>query len=109
MTQSHSGQNSSPCNYEEKRNFRRMSMDCAMSFTTPGERSTSPGYCKNLSAQGVLFSTLIPIQVGALVDINIAPQKAVVEPFNAVVEVLRVSTVEGQHDYEIAARIKQIK
>ena len=109
MAQSYIGQNSAPRNYEEKRNFRRMSMDCAMSFATPGERGTSAGHCKNLSAQGVLFSTLIPMQVGALVDINIAPQKAVVEPFNAVVEVLRVSTVEGKYNYEVAARIKQIK
>ena len=109
MVQSHSGQNSAPRNYEEKRNFRRMSMDCAMSFATSGECGTSPGYCKNLSAQGVLFSTLIPMQVGALVDIYIAPQKAVVKPFNAVVEVLRVSNTAGQNNYEVAARITQMK
>ena len=109
MAQSHVWQNVSPRSYEEKRNFPRMRMDCALSYATAGERGTSEGRCKNLSAQGVLFNTLKPIQVGALVDINITPQRAVVAPFNAVVEVVRVSTAEGVNNYEIAARIKQMK
>jgi len=109
MTESQVWQNIPPRSYEEKRNFPRMRMDCALSYATPGERGTSQGRCKNLSAQGVLFSTQKPMQVGALVDINITPQKAVVAPFNAVVEVLRVSTAEGVNNYEIAACIKQIK
>ena len=109
MAQSHVWQNSAPRSYEEKRNFPRMTMDCAMSFASAGEHGTSEGHCKNLSAQGVLFSTLKPVHVGALVDINITLQTAVVEPFNAVVEVLRVSNAGGMHNYEIAARIKQMK
>ena len=95
--------------YEEKRNFPRMRMDCALSYAPVGERGTAEGRCKNLSAQGVLFNTLKPIVIGALIDINITPQKAVVEPFNAVVEVIRVSNAGGVNDYEIAARIKEIK
>ena len=109
MAQSQIWQSVSPRNYEEKRNFPRMRMDCALSYATVGERGTSEGRCKNLSSQGVLFNTLKPMQVGALVDINITPQRAVVAPFNAVVEVLRVSSAEGVNNYEIAARIKQIK
>ena len=50
-----------------------------------------------------------PMPVGTLIDINITLQKAVVAPFNAVVEVVRVSTAEGVNIYEIAARITQIK
>jgi hypothetical protein len=109
MAQSPVWQNLSPRSYEEKRNFPRMRLDCALSYAAVGERGTSEGRCKNLSAQGVLFNTLKPMTVGALVDINITPQKAVVAPFNALVEVLRVSSAEGVNNYEIAARIKQIK
>ena len=109
MVQSQVWQHVSPRHYEEKRNFPRMRMDCALSYSTSGERGTSEGRCKNLSAQGVLFNTLKPMPVGALVDINITPQKAVVEPFNALVEVIRVSNTDGVNNYEIAARIKLMK
>ena len=109
MTLSYTEQNSAPRNYEEKRNFRRMIMDCAMSLATTGEHGRFAGHCKNLSAQGVLFSTPMPMQVGAVVDIYIAPQKAVVKPFNAVVEVLRVSNRRDQNNYDVAARITQMK
>ena len=109
MVEKHVWQNLSPRSYEEKRNFPRMKMDCAMSFGTADELATSEGYCKNLSAQGVLFSAPKPIQVGSLIEINITPQPAMVQPFNAVVEVLRVSNPDGMNHYEIAACIKQVK
>ena len=109
MAQSHVWQNISPRSYEEKRNFPRMRMDCTLSYASVGERGTAEGLCKNLSAEGVLFNTLKPMPVGALVNINITLQKAVVAPFNAVVEVVRVSTAEGVNIYEIAGRITQIK
>lgn len=109
MAHSHVRQNSQPRSYEEKRSFPRMDMNCAMSFATGGEPAASEGHCKNLSAQGVLFSAGKPVQVGALVNINITPEKTVVAPFNAVVQVLRVSAAANANVYEIAARIMQMK
>jgi hypothetical protein len=109
MAQSQIWQHIPPRNYDEKRSFRRMNMDCPISFATTGEHETWEGQCKNLSAQGLLFNTRKLVAVGTLVDVNITLKKAVVEPFNAVVEVVRVSNIGGLNNYEIAARIKQMK
>ncbi len=97
-----------PRQYEEKRNFHRMAVDCAMSFGVVGEKHVAAGHCKNLSATGVLFDAFQPMAVGARIYINITPQKAVVAPLRAEAEVLRVEHRDDHNTYRIAARITQL-
>lgn len=97
-----------PRQYEEKRNFHRMSVDCALSFNVLGDKQAATGQCKNLSATGVLFETFHPMSIGSRIQINITPQKSVVAPLNAVAEIVRVEHRGAKNIYQIAARITQL-
>lgn len=94
--------------YDEKRNFRRMALDCALSYDVPGESSRHSGQCLNLSATGVLFVAQRALDVGHRIHINITPQKTVVAPLNATGEVLRVEPGSEKDTWRVAARLTQV-
>ncbi len=97
-----------PRHYDEKRDFHRMTVDCAMSLRVDGQ-TNGTAYCKNLSASGVLFESFHPIPVGTQVHFNITPKTTFVPPLNAVAEVLRVVHRGENNTYDVAARITRVE
>jgi hypothetical protein len=97
-----------PRQFDEKRNFHRMTLDCAMSFSVEGQGTPAIGQCRNLSASGVLFESFHPIPVGTRLHFNITPKTSVVEPLNAVAEVLRLVHRGENNTYDVAARITRL-
>lgn len=95
--------------YSEKRDFIRMTADHEMSFKEIGTQQVNRGTCVNLSATGVLFKAPEPIPAGAQLEISIAPGYAVVDPFNAIIEVIRAAPTEANDSFEIAGKITAIK
>jgi hypothetical protein len=99
-----------PIEYSEKRDFIRMSTDHVMSFKEVGAEELNTGTCVNLSATGVMFKTQRPVAQGARLEISIAPGYAVVDPFNAIIEVIRTApSSESAGDFEIAGKITALK
>lgn len=76
--------------YDEKRDFIRMTVDCAMTLRHLGSGQVLKGHCVNLSATGVLVRLDEAPEIGARLELGIAPELAVVPALNAVVEVVRV-------------------
>ena len=96
-----------PITYSEKRNFIRMSTDSVMTVKLQGSKQAYQGRCRNLSASGVLFTIDQRFEPGTLLHINITPEKAVVPPLVATIEVVRALT-DSTTGYVIAGQIKHI-
>ncbi|MDT8384423.1 MAG: PilZ domain-containing protein [Gammaproteobacteria bacterium] len=95
--------------YDEKRDFIRMSTEHALQFRTLGSKEMQQGTCCNLSATGILFTTDSSIPDGAELEVNITPQYSVVSPFEAVVKVIRSQSNDALNQYTVAGKITSIK
>jgi len=98
--------------YTEKRNFIRMPINYALTYTLTHSQSDEPGICKNLSSDGIAFFTNKKLDLGSLIDVNITAKKSIVAPLNASVEIVRVVEKSGDYNcetrYEIAGKIKKM-
>lgn len=98
-----------PIDYEEKRKYIRMSIDCEISFKETHAQEYVRGRCKNLSASGLMFTADHEVQPGTVLDINITPELSVVPPLDATIEVVRVDYDSMHNDYQIAGIIKEMR
>lgn len=90
--------------YDEKRNFIRMCMDCPMSFTRY-DGSVHSALARDLSGSGLGFVTDQALTLGEVLAVQVVPQQAVVAPLRAEVEVARVQPVtEGGYDIGVTIR-----
>jgi len=90
--------------YDEKRNFIRMCMDCPMSFTRY-DGSVYSALARDLSGSGLGFVTDQALTLGELLTVKVVPQHAVVAPLDAEVEVVRVQpAAEGGYDIGVTIR-----
>ena len=92
--------------YDEKRNFYRMTVDSPMTFRVDGETQAHAGLAKDLSAIGMLFVSEQEAPVGATVELSMTTKDSLVPPLRACGEVLRVTPVNGS-GYEIGVRIDE--
>lgn len=93
--------------YDEKRDFYRMTVDCPVNYRHTGAAVTGQGICRNVSAGGIQFFSPEPIAIGQSLEVTITPTVSVTPPLNAVVTVLRC---DAEHDgYHIATHIDEMK
>ena len=91
----------------EQRDFRRMTIDCDVSWKPEGGDTLFRGRAVNLSATGLAMRCDQPVEAGQRLEIKIKPDYTVVPPLYALVEVLRVQPLEdGQ--YQLACEIREI-
>lgn len=98
-----------PIEYDEKRDYIRMSADHPLQFSEIGSSDRLDGICKNLSATGILFTTPNAIAEGTRLMVTINPQYSVVQPFEAEVEVIRADPDESGSQFKIAGKILAMK
>lgn len=79
-----------------------------MSFRLAGQDLAHEAFCLNISGSGVLFEASDPVQLGAALEIRLVPQKKIVAPLTAFVEVVRCTRTDAGQ-YRIAGAIKGIK
>ncbi len=91
--------------YDEKRDFIRMCMECPMSFSRPADGQAYEARAKDLSSSGFSFTANEVVTVGEVLEVRVIPGKAVVPPLHAEVEVVRVQPAGD--GYEIGATIKR--
>lgn len=91
--------------YDEKRDFIRMCMECPMTFTRYGG-SVHVATARDLSGSGLGFVTDQALTLGEVLAVQVTPQQAVVAPLQAEVEVVRVQP-SSQGGYDIGVTIRR--
>lgn len=96
--------------YQEKRDFPRMTMGTAARFRVVGEGVIAEAVVKNLSSGGLQLWTDSEIQPGSKLNVEIVPVKDITPPLRVVVEVVR-STPLAESDeasYSIACNMLEM-
>lgn len=94
--------------YDEKRNYIRMSVDCELSYKLADSSNFYTGTCTSISGSGVSFIADRPFEPGNAMEVNITPKNAITPPMTAFIEVVRNTKLDDGR-YEIAGAIKSIK
>jgi len=91
--------------FDEKRDFIRMCLECPMTFSRAGEATLYDAAAKDLSGSGLGFITAEAVRLGELLEVRVAPRQAVVPPLAAEVEVVRVDApADGGYDVGVIIR-----
>ena len=94
--------------YDEKRNYIRMEMDCDVTYKLADSDELYHGRCSSISGAGVSFIADRAFDAGKAMEINVIPKSTVTPSMTAFIEIIR-STQQDNGSYEIAATIKSIK
>ena len=96
--------------YAEKRDFPRMSVDCAARFRANGSGEISNAIVKDLSGGGMLIWTDEPVDPGSRINIVVVPGKTITPPLHAELQVVRCSPIEMDTDasYSVACTIVKL-
>ncbi|MFK5891942.1 MAG: PilZ domain-containing protein [Pseudomonadota bacterium] len=78
-------------NYDEKRDFQRMTVECDVSYIVEGTTEKFSGKGTDLSATGVMFSASQDLALGTILEIHIHPYIKTVRSLTAKAEVIRNS------------------
>lgn len=94
--------------YDEKRNYIRMDVDCDITFKPADSDDTKTGRCTSLSGAGLAFIAETALNPGIALEVCVQSKNSVTPPMTAFIEVVRC-TAQGDNKYEIAATIQSIK
>lgn len=98
-----------PREFEEKRDFMRMMVDCEVRCRSAENGTEYSGRVRNLSAQGLLFSTARELAVGDRLEVIIQPGGGASAPLEAEAEVVRVDSVEPGKLYEVGLAFQKVR
>jgi len=94
--------------YNEKRCYPRMNIECPANFEIVGE-TAGGAVVKNLSGGGVLLWIERAVEPDAVLHIEIKPVNDITPPMRAEVRVLRCSAVEeAQGSFAVACAINRV-
>ncbi|MFA5628344.1 MAG: PilZ domain-containing protein [Thiohalomonadaceae bacterium] len=91
--------------YDEKRNFMRMYMDCPMKFAR-ADGSEHEAVARDLSSSGLGFTTDQDLRMGEVLIVQLVLTQNVVEPLRAEAEVIRIQAMSAGV-YDIGVEIKK--
>lgn len=94
--------------YDEKRNYIRMEINCEVTYRLANSDELHRGHCSSISGAGISFTSSQAFEAGKAMEINVIPKNAITPPMTAFIEVVR-STEQDDGSYEVAAAIKSIK
>lgn len=95
--------------FDEKRDFIRMALDCKIQCKDLASGETFYGHAHDLSGKGLSFDVDREFAPGARLEVRIVPEKALVPPLYAEVEVVRVEPLMAGRNFNIGARIVEHK
>lgn len=98
-----------PRDYEEKRDFIRMQLDCPVQCTDLRNGERFMGQAKDLSGKGLCLELTRNLPPGAMLEVRIEPAKVVVPPLHAIVEVMRVEPDVSGERFRIGTAIHEFK
>lgn len=94
-------------NYDEKRDFQRMPVECDVSYTLEGSSEKFYGKGSDLSAAGVMFSTEKDLPLGTTLDLHVLPYIKTVQALTAKAEVIRNEKLDD--GYLIGVKMFDVK
>ena len=94
--------------YDEKRDYIRMDVDCEVTYKLADSDIVKSGRCTSLSGAGVSFIADTAYDAGLAMEINVIPQKSVTPSMTAFIEVVR-SIPQEDGSFEVAATIRSLK
>lgn len=89
--------------YEEKRDFYRMALDCTAEYKVNGSGKKGKAIVKDLSSGGLLLWIKQEVKPGSQVEIMLKPGKDITPPLHAKVEVVRCDPLEDEKETYAAA------
>lgn len=92
--------------YEEKRDFARMGMECPASFQIEGDETIKKGMATDLSATGLCLSSDEALGMGVIVKVVVKPDRSIVSPLKARAEVVRCD--KASYGYSIGLKVLEI-
>ncbi len=93
--------------YSEKRGFNRMGVECLV-ILRGADGSAYSAMAQDLSATGLQVAMTQPLEVGTELELTMRPEKTLVAPLEARVEVVRVNEL-APGSYEVGLSIKEIR
>jgi len=97
-----------PREYDEKRDYMRISVDCWIEYITADSTEGRNGKVKNLSGRGMMFYTDEEIQLESSMEVTIKPDNELTPPLHARVKVVRVAKKRRGDGFEIGAVIQEM-
>ena len=92
-------------NYDEKRDYLRMPIDCSLKFSVVGDEREFKGKVINMSDKGILFSSRQKLEVGSLLSLVLFASQTNTPPMHATVKVERA--LNNLVNYEIACTFRR--
>jgi hypothetical protein len=95
-----------------------MATDCGASYRLAGARDARAAVIKNISGSGILFITPDELEIGATMELRVAPGQLSIPVLSATVEVVRRTPVQNTGTivndaaypgYEVGVRVLSVK
>jgi hypothetical protein len=94
---------------ENRRAFKRMTIDCPASVRIGSDGETEGAIVKNLSGGGFLVWLEHAMEEGSRFQITVVPKTPITPPLSAMVRVVRCTTVpDSEGSYAVACAIEQV-
>lgn len=97
-----------PREFDEKRDFVRMGVQCELTYKADGVDGEEHGEARNLSGRGMMFIAEREIPVESRLEVMIRPDNTLTPPLHAMVKVVRVARQRRGEGYEIGAIIQSV-
>ncbi len=97
-----------PREYDEKRDYIRITVDCEIRFCMSGSGQKEIGKVTNLSGRGMMFIADRELAVDERAEVHIEPENTITPPLHANVRIVRVNKQRHGDGYEIGAVIQEI-
>lgn len=94
-----------PRDYDEKRDFIRVEVDCEIRFKPEDAGEEQIGRLANLSGRGMMFIAGQEIPVDSTLEVHIQAENQVTAPLHAMVRVVRMARQRRGDGYEVGAII----
>ncbi len=96
--------------YDEKRDFQRMAIECVMTYRCEENDRAGEGTVKNLSAKGFLLEVEDEFSPKTKLLVKLTPVNSITPPMEAKASVIRSIPVEGSvpTKFEVACKIMSI-
>ena len=94
--------------HTEKRNYKRLLMNCPVSFQLMNSPNQKMGTCIDLSANGILFQCDDKYPVGTKINIQVSPELSISPAFSATMKVVRVETLAAKGGFRVGGVLEGI-
>ena len=94
--------------YDEKRDFMRVSIDCMIEYIPDDTLEGRNGTVKNLSGRGMMFYADEELRLESSLEVKIKPENTLTPPLHARVKVVRVAKKRRGDGFEVGAVIQEM-